>query len=52
MDIMQMSNKEDQTDKCSINEVIMKVRKVVAYFKRSPTKNDTVLKKYFKEGIC
>ncbi|KAL1447382.1 hypothetical protein WDU94_012282, partial [Cyamophila willieti] len=33
----------------NISEVIKKVRKVVGHFKRSSTKNDTVLQKYVRE---
>jgi hypothetical protein len=39
-------NVPDLTNDENINEVIKKVRKVVLYFKRSPTKNDTVFQKY------
>jgi hypothetical protein len=39
-------NVPDLTNDQNINEVIKKVRKVVLYFKRSPTKNDTVFQKY------
>lgn len=38
----------DLTNEQNINEVIKKVRNIVVYFKRSPTKNDTVLQKYVK----
>jgi hypothetical protein len=41
-------NVPDLTNDQNINEVIKKVRKVVLYFKRSPTKNDTVFQKYVK----
>lgn len=38
----------DLTNEYNINVVIKKIRKVVMYFKRSPTKNDTILQKYVK----
>jgi len=38
----------DLTNECNINVIIQEIRKVVMYFKRSPTKNDTILQKYVK----
>lgn len=38
----------DLINEQNINEIIKKVRNVVVYFKRSPTKNDAVLQKYVK----
>lgn len=38
----------DLTNEYNINVVIKKVRKVVMFFKRSLTKNDTILQKYVK----
>lgn len=39
----------DLTSDNNISEVIKKIRKVVVHFKRSSTKNDTVLQKYVRE---
>lgn len=38
----------DLTNEQNINDIIKKVRQVVIYFKRSPTKNDVILQKYVK----
>uniref|UniRef100_A0A2S2QKB9 HAT C-terminal dimerisation domain-containing protein n=1 Tax=Sipha flava TaxID=143950 RepID=A0A2S2QKB9_9HEMI len=38
----------DLTNDYNISVVIKKIRKVVMYLKRSPTKNDTILQKYVK----
>lgn len=38
----------DLTNEYNIYVVINKIRKVVMYFKRFPTKNDSILQKYIK----
>lgn len=38
----------DLTNERNINDTIKKVRQIVKYFKRSPTKNNIVLQKYVK----
>ena len=44
-----IANVDLLTNEQNINELVKKACKVVVLFKRSPTKNDTVLQKYVKE---
>jgi hypothetical protein len=42
-------NMPDFTNEYNINVIVKKIRKVVLYFKRSPTKNYTIHQNYVKE---